>query len=42
MVQIMISFGQYVGAHGVILVYDITDLQSFKNISNWLTGIKPV
>jgi Ras-related protein Rab-1A len=30
------------GAHGVILVYDITDLQSFKNISNWLTGIKPV
>ena len=26
----------YKGAHGIILVYDITDRQSFKEIQNWI------
>jgi Ras-related protein Rab-1A len=26
----------YKGAHGIILVYDITDRQSFKDIQNWI------
>ena len=27
-------------AHGVILVYDVSDLNSFNNISSWLKEIK--
>ena len=30
----------YKGAHGIILVYDITDRESFNNINNWLTEVK--
>lgn len=30
----------YKGAHGIILVYDITDRNSFDNINNWLNEIK--
>jgi Ras-related protein Rab-1A len=26
----------YKGAHGIILVYDITDRQSFKDVQNWI------
>lgn len=26
----------YAGAHGIILIYDITDESSFKSIRNWL------
>ncbi len=31
-----ITSSYYRGAHGVILVYDITDRQSFKDLDNWL------
>jgi Ras-related protein Rab-1A len=31
-----ITASYYKGAHGIILVYDITDRQSFKDIENWL------
>lgn len=30
----------YKGAHGIILVYDITDRQSFQDIENWLEEIQ--
>lgn len=31
-----ITSSYYKGAHGIILVYDITDKQTFKDIDNWL------
>lgn len=31
-----ITASYYKGAHGIILVYDITDRQSFNDIENWL------
>eukprot|EP01017_Pseudomicrothorax_dubius_P028320 TRINITY_DN335_c0_g1_i1.p1 TRINITY_DN335_c0_g1~~TRINITY_DN335_c0_g1_i1.p1 ORF type:complete len:208 (-),score=44.00 TRINITY_DN335_c0_g1_i1:165-788(-) len=31
-----ITSSYYKGAHGVVLVYDITDRQSFKDVENWL------
>lgn len=30
----------YKGAHGIVLVYDITDRESFNNINNWVTEVK--
>ena len=30
----------YKGAHGIILVYDVTDDNSFKNIRNWVRQIE--
>jgi len=30
----------YKGAHGCILVYDITDRQSFQDIENWLGEVR--
>ena len=30
----------YKGAHGIILVYDITDLDSFENLNSWLIEIE--
>jgi Ras-related protein Rab-1A len=35
-----ITASYYKGAHGIILTYDITDKQSFKDIENWLAGKK--
>jgi Ras-related protein Rab-1A len=35
-----ITSSYYKGAHGIILVYDITDKQSFKDIENWLSEVE--
>jgi Ras-related protein Rab-1A len=35
-----IASGYYRGAHGIALVYDITDLESFNNIKQWAEEVK--
>lgn len=30
----------YRGAHGVILVFDVTDLESFQNLRNWIKDVE--
>ncbi len=30
----------YRGAHGIIVVYDITDKQSFENVKNWIHEVE--
>ena len=30
----------YKGAHGIILIYDITDRETFENVRNWIKSIK--
>ena len=35
-----ITSSYYKGAHGIILVYDITDRQTFKDIENWLSEVE--
>lgn len=30
----------YKGSHGIILVYDVTDRESFNNINNWVGEVK--
>lgn len=32
----MVTNSYYRGAHGVVLVYDITDTESFKALDRWL------
>ena len=34
-----ITSSYYRGAHGIIVVYDITNMDSFKNVKRWLTEI---
>ena len=35
-----INSSYYRGVHGIMLVYDITDLQSFKDLNSWLIEIE--
>ena len=35
-----ITKNYYKGAHGIILTYDVTDENSFKNIKNWIKQIE--
>ena len=35
-----ITEGFYKGCHGVLLVFDLTDIDSFKRIKNWIENIR--
>ena len=36
----MQAYYRRLGAGGILLVYDVTDRQSFENIRNWIKNIK--
>ncbi|CUG87059.1 ras-related GTP-binding protein, putative [Bodo saltans] len=35
-----ITHSYYRGAHGIILVYDVTNMETFENISSWMTDVQ--
>ena len=35
-----ITKNYYKGAHGIILIYDVTSRKTFENVQNWITQIK--
>ena len=38
----IISSTHYRNANGILLFYDITDRDSFKNLNHWLYGIEKI
>ena len=37
---IKVTSSYYKGAHGIVLVYDMTDKKSFKDVENWLLEVE--
>ena len=35
-----ITRNYYKGAHGIILIYDVTNLQTYENVKNWIMSIR--
>jgi len=35
-----ITKNYYKGANGIILIYDVTNMQSYENVKNWITQIR--
>ena len=35
-----ITKNYYKGSHGIILIYDVTNLQTFENVKNWVNQIR--
>ena len=35
-----ITKNYYKGAHGILLIYDVTSLQTYENVKNWITQIR--
>ena len=35
-----ITKNYYKGANGIILIYDVTNMQTYENVKNWITQIK--
>jgi hypothetical protein len=38
----VVSNASYRGAHGVVVVYDITNHESFQNVSRWIADVREV
>ena len=35
-----ITKNYYKGAHGIILIYDVTSLQTYENVKTWINQIR--
>ena len=34
------NISDYIGAHGIIVVYDVTDKESFRAVDNWMADVE--